>query len=49
MERNDSIIKKIRGLLAIANDEKNDEESQTAFILAQKLMIKHNIVMGDIE
>jgi len=43
MNRNESIIKKIKGLLAIADDAKNDEESQSAFLLAQKLMIKHDI------
>ncbi|TWO89677.1 DUF2786 domain-containing protein [Bacillus velezensis] len=46
--RNESIIKKIRGLLAIANDNKSDEESQSAFLLAQKLMIKHDISSGEI-
>lgn len=46
---NESIIKKIKGLLAIANDHKSDEESQSAFVLAQKLMIKHNISMAAIE
>ncbi len=45
--RNESIIKKIRGLLAIANDNKSDEESQSAFLLAQKLMIKHDISSGE--
>lgn len=47
-ERNESIIKKIKGLLAIADDEKNDEESQSAFVLAQKLMMKHNIAQSDV-
>lgn len=47
-ERNASIIKKIKGLIAIANDEKNDEESQSAFIMAQKLMMKHNIAQSDV-
>lgn len=46
---NESIIKKIKGLLAIANDNKNDEESQSAFLLAQKLMMKHNISITTVE
>lgn len=46
---NEAIIKKIKGLLAIANDNKDDEESQSAFLLAQKLMIKHNISMASVE
>lgn len=46
---NESILKKIRGLLAIANDHKNDEESQSAFILAQKLMIKNKISVSEVE
>jgi len=46
---NESILKKIKGLLAIANDHKDDEESQSAFLLAQKLMIKHNISLSTVE
>lgn len=45
----DNIVKKIKGLLAIARDHKNDEESQTAFVMAQKLMMKHNIEMSEVE
>lgn len=48
-EINESIVKKIKGLLAIANDNKNDEESQSAFLLAQKLMLKHKISIAAIE
>ncbi|MEK4024459.1 DUF2786 domain-containing protein [Sporosarcina sp. FSL W7-1283] len=48
-DRNENIIKKIKGLLAIANDNKNDEESQTAFIMAQKLMVKYDISSGEVE
>lgn len=46
---NENIIKKIQGLLAISRDDKNDEESQSAFLLAQKLMIKYNISKDDVE
>lgn len=48
-DRNNAILKKIKGLLAIANDNKSDEESQTAFIMAQKLMIKHDISLVEVE
>lgn len=48
-DRNENIIKKIKGLLALANDHKNDEESQTAFIMAQKLMIKYDISSSEVE
>lgn len=47
-ERNDAILRKIRGLLAKAEDNKNEEEAQTSFILAQRLMIKHDIAMEDV-
>lgn len=47
--RNESIIEKIKGLLALANDHKNDEECQTAFIMAQKLMIKYDISSSQVE
>ncbi|EPI07500.1 DUF2786 domain-containing protein [Enterococcus faecalis] len=43
------IIKKIKGLLAISRDQKNDEESQSAFVLAQKLMIQYNIDKNEVE
>ncbi|MFZ3656319.1 DUF2786 domain-containing protein [Enterococcus faecalis] len=46
---NKKIIKKIKGLLAISRDQKNDEESQSAFILAQKLMIQYNIDKNEVE
>ncbi|MCY7968575.1 DUF2786 domain-containing protein [Bacillus haynesii] len=46
--RNESIIKRIKGLLAIANDNRNDEESQSAFLMAQKLMMKYDISAGDV-
>lgn len=40
---NKSIISKIKGLLKLANDNRNDDEGQAAFILAQKLMLKHQV------
>ena len=46
---NEKIIRKVRGLLAIAQDERNDKESQSAFILAQKLMLQYGIQNSDIE
>lgn len=46
---NQAIIKKIKGLLAIANDKQDDAESQSAFLLAQKLMTKNNISMSEVD
>ncbi|MEK5332721.1 DUF2786 domain-containing protein [Lysinibacillus sp. FSL W8-0992] len=46
--RNESIIEKIKGLLALANDNQNDEECQTAFMMAQKLMIKYDISSSEL-
>lgn len=48
-KRNDSIVTKIKGLLALANDHKDDAESQSAFIMAQKLMIKYDISSSEIK
>ncbi|WP_442773636.1 DUF2786 domain-containing protein [Lactococcus hircilactis] len=42
------IIKKVKGLLAIAKDEANDEECQSAFLLAQKLMIQYHIDQSEV-
>ena len=47
--RNKSIITKIRGLLALANDHKDDEECQIAFIMGQKLMLKYDISSSEVE
>lgn len=38
----ESVEDKIKKLLALAQDQ-NDEESHTALLMAQKLMLKHNI------
>lgn len=48
-ESNKKIIKKIKGLLAISRDQKNDEESQSAFLLAQKLMLQYSIEKSEVE
>lgn len=42
------IVKKVKGLLAIAKDENKDEESQSAFLMAQRLMIQYDIDKADI-
>lgn len=46
---NAKIITKIKNLLELAADNPSDEESQTAFLHAQKLMLKHDVSMTDIE
>lgn len=43
------IVKKVKGLLAISRDQRNDEESQSAFLLAQKLMMEYQINKHDVE
>jgi len=48
LERNEKILRKIKGLLSLANNNTNDEEAQSAFMMAQKLMIKHDISMDDV-
>lgn len=44
----DKIINKIAGLMKLARDA-NDEEGQTSIALAQKLMLKHDIQMSEID
>ena len=44
----DKIINKIVNLMKLSNDT-NDEEGQASIALAQKLMIKHDISMQEIE
>ena len=40
---NQEILNKIKRLLSLAEDGGRDEESQTALLMAQKLMLKHKI------
>ena len=42
------IIDKIQNLLELSYDAPNDEEGQTALLMAQKLMVKHNLSMRDL-
>jgi Protein of unknown function (DUF2786) len=49
-EKMESVIKKIQKALALANDnKKNPEESETAMLMAQKLMAKYQLSMNDVE
>lgn len=48
MIANEKILAKIRNLLELAEDGGNDEESQTALIMAQKLMLKHKISQNEL-
>lgn len=43
------IIRKVRKALALAKDTPSDSESQTAMLLAQKMMAEHSLSMSDIE
>ncbi|MCT6922787.1 DUF2786 domain-containing protein [Metasolibacillus sp.] len=48
-EKIDAILRKVKGLLAIAEDNANDEEAQSAFVRAQILMMKYNIDQREVE
>lgn len=39
----DSIIQKIKGLMALAEDKSNENEAQSALLMAQRLMVKYNV------
>ena len=49
MSNNDKILEKIRNLLSLAQDGGNDEESQTALTMAQKLMLKYKISKNELQ
>ena len=49
MNPNDKILDKIRNLLELAEDGNQDEESQTALLMAQKLMLKHKISQHELD
>ncbi|MHB9953673.1 DUF7168 domain-containing protein [Ligilactobacillus murinus] len=48
MDELDKIIRKIQDLMKLAQDNPDDEEGQTALLLAQKLLLKHNLSLEDI-
>lgn len=48
VENIEDVIRKVKKCLALAND-KNDDESQTAMLLAQKMLAKHSLSMKDID
>lgn len=41
--KNDRILRRIKGLLTLAEDESNVNESHSAFLMAQKLMIEYGV------
>ena len=43
------IIAKIKNLMELAQDNPSDEEGQTALLMAQKLMLKHDINLAQVE
>ena len=45
----EKIIKKIKNLMELAQDNHSDEEGQTALLMAQKLMLKHDIHLSQVE
>lgn len=45
MER---IIHKVKGLIALSNKNSNEEEAQSAFLMAQRLMLKHHLSMDEV-
>lgn len=44
----EDVIRKIKKALALSHNNANAEESHTAMLLAQRLMAKHNLSMGDV-
>lgn len=48
IDMNNKVIFKIQNLLELAYDAPNDEEGQTALLMAQKLMVKHNLSVSDL-
>lgn len=48
MDELDKITRKIQDLMKLAQDNPDDEEGQTALLLAQKLLLKYNLSLEDI-
>ena len=45
----EKIINKIKNLMELAQDNPSDEEGQTALLMAQKLMLKHDVSLSQVE
>ena len=45
----ENIIKKIKNLMELAQDNPSDAEGQSALLMAQKLMLKHDIHLAQVE
>lgn len=45
----EKIINKIKNLMELAQDNPSDEEGQSALLIAQKLMLKHDIHLAQVE
>ena len=45
----DKIIEKIKNLMELAQDNPSDEEGQTALLMAQRLMLKHDVSLSQVE
>lgn len=45
----EKIIEKIKNLMELAQDNPSDEEGQTALLMAQKLMLKHDIHLSQVD
>lgn len=48
-EKREKVLDKVRKMLALAGNNPSEEEAQSAMLLAQKLMVKHNLTMDDVE
>lgn len=49
MDELDKIIRKIQDLMKLAQDNPNDEEGQTALLMAQRLLLKYNLSMETVQ
>lgn len=48
-ERNQKILRRVKRLLSLSDNNPNEEEAQSAFLMAQKLMVKNDISLSQID
>lgn len=46
---NKKIIEKVKKILALSKNNPSEEEATAAFLMAQKLMVEHNLTMAEVE
>ncbi|MCF3941588.1 DUF2786 domain-containing protein [Oceanobacillus alkalisoli] len=48
-ERNEKVIRRVKRLLALSENNPNEEEAQSAFVMAQRIMLENDLSISEID